>query len=136
MQARQFLHVAQELVVGTTEAHWRAAAVHAYYALVLECRDSQGRWGFRVPPRQSVHATVRLRFAYASDPGLKQLSRSLDTLVRLRNRASYDLQPAPVFASAKSAQQAIQTAETALILLDSIDGDPGRRAAAIASIRP
>ncbi len=67
---------------------------------------------------------------------LKRIGVALDRLVQLRNQASYDLGSSPAFASAAKAQEAVQKARAALSLLDAIDGDAARRAAAKASIRP
>jgi len=136
MRARAFLDLAREVMAGMTEVHWRAALGHAYYALLLECREVLVGWGFALPPRQSVHAAVRLRFVYSTDRDLKTIGDTLDLLSRRRNQATYDLRPTPLFASAGAAQRAIAAVTDALALLDQIDSDPVRRAAAIAAIRP
>jgi hypothetical protein len=136
MQGRRFLDLAREVIAGMTEVHWRGAAVHAYYALMLECRDALLRWGFTLPRPPSVHAPLRLRFVYATDPDLKTIGYTLEELILLRNRASYELSSLVQFLSASAAQDAIQKAADTLDLLDQIEQDPARRAAAIASIRP
>lgn len=136
MPGRGFLRVAQDVVAGKTEYHWRAASVHAYYALLLECRDALDRWGFIKPRADNVHHWVRLRFSYASEADLKALGQLLDSLVRLRNDANYDLGTRLEFSSPRRALQAIRDATAGLTLLDDIDTDPVRRAAAVASLRP
>ncbi|HTU16953.1 MAG TPA: hypothetical protein VMG10_02725 [Gemmataceae bacterium] len=128
--------MARSLVHGTMEAYWRATVIHAYYAVFLECRDALTRWGIAIPPRQNVHSAVRLRFIYAADADLKQLGFTLDHWCQWRNEASYNLGALPAFATNRLAQDAIQEISTALALLDAIDADPARRAAAIAAFPP
>jgi hypothetical protein len=137
MPGREFLDLARELLtLGNSPRHWRAVIIHAYYALLLECRDAMGRWALPALPRQQVHAQVRLRLVYAASADLKRIGNALEVLNKHRNAASYDLQPLPQFASAKVSQADVQMAVDTLALLDAIDVDPARRAAAIASIRP
>jgi hypothetical protein len=135
MNGRAFLELAQDVVAGVKEANWRGAAIHAYYALMLEGRDALARWGYALPPHQNVHTHVRLRFTYSTDTDLKEIGRALDSLGQLRNQASYNL-TTTVFHSDSRSQRAIQDAATALALLDAIDADSGRRTVAIASLPP
>jgi hypothetical protein len=135
MQGRAFLDIAQELANGATEAHWRTAAGRAYYALMLEGRDALLRWSFTIPPRDNVHTFVRLRFTFAGNPDLKHIGYDLDDLSRLRNQADYRLATVGVFALPNTAFDAVDQARAALALLDQVDGDPSRRAAAIAAIQ-
>jgi hypothetical protein len=137
MQGREFLDLARQLLTfGNSPLHWRAVIIHAYYALLLECRDAMIRWALPPLPRQQVHAQVRLRLIYATNRDLKKLGDALEVLNKHRNAASYDLQSLPLFASAKVAQADLQLASDSLSLLDSLDADPLRRAAAITSIQP
>ena len=136
MQGRAFLNVAHELMFGLDEEHWRAACVHAYYALMLECRDALEGWGRTPAPRENVHSFVRLQLGYASDPDLKQIHAVLDVLVRRRNQASYQLVGLAVFATRRPALDAYQDARDPLALLDAIQSDPARQVAAIASLPP
>jgi hypothetical protein len=136
MEGRAFLDLARELAAGVSESHWRGAAGRAYYGLMLECRDALLRWGFVMPPRDKVHAVVRLRMVYSSDKDVKRIGFTLDHLGQLRNRADYDLNALKYFGSPIHARQATQDAADALTSLDTMDADPARRAAAIASIRP
>jgi hypothetical protein len=136
MQGRDFLTLARDLVLGATEARRRATVIHAYYALFLECRDALVRWGRPPPPRQNVHSEVRRCFAHARNSDMNAIGNALDTLVRDRNTASYDLTQTAPFATSLVARTAVQQAADALAQLDAIDADPARRAAAIASLPP
>lgn len=136
MQGRAFLEVARAVVAGSTEAHWRAAVIHAYYALFLECRDALIRWRVAIAPRQNAHSAVRLRFVYASDPDLKRLGDALDKWCPLRNDASYNLRALAKFANDRLAQESIKEVTASLALLDAIESDPPRRAAVIAAFPP
>ena len=136
MRGRGFLDLAKEVVAGPTEYHWRGAAIHAYYALFLECRDALLRWGFVIPRGVNVHAQVRLKLTYAKDADLQRLGWALDDLVKLRNDANYDLSALPDFASDTEAQKAIRESDNSMALLDAIEADPARLAAAKAAIGP
>jgi hypothetical protein len=136
MRGREYCDLAGVLLAsGSSEVVWRAAIGRAYYGLMLECREALARWGFKLPPRDQVHAFVRLRFTYPADQDLKKIGLQLDMLGHLRNKADYDLSPVPAFATDKRARRAVQDVSDALALLDAIDSDPGRQAAAIAAIK-
>jgi hypothetical protein len=79
---------------------------------------------------------VRLKFTYAANAELKRIGTVLEYLVDLRNHASYHLGYFTEFNSAAAAVSAIQDANDAIALLDAIEADPKRRAAAIASLPP
>jgi len=98
--------------------------------------EALAQWGLPPASRQQVHAQVRLRLVYASDTDLKRIGDVLEVLNKHRNAASYDLTSLAIFASAKVAQADVQLTTDALAILDSIDSDATRRAAAIGSIRP
>src|SRR5262249_43554470 len=105
--------------------------IHAYYALLLECRDAMERGGLPPLGRHQVHGQARLRLVFAGDPDL----RSLEHLGRHRNFANYDLRPHRYFTTGADAAADVQDSAACIALLDAIDRDPVRRAAAVASIR-
>jgi hypothetical protein len=135
MQGRAFLKVARQLLAGGSEASRRSATGRAYYGLLHECRDSLYRWGIAMPPRENVHSFVRLRFIFAADPGLKEIGGRIEKLVKLRNRADYDLSTQTDFVSDKHTERMLNEAEKSLALLDAINADPARQAAAIVAVR-
>lgn len=137
MRGREFLELARELLAwGSLPRHWRAVIIHAYYGLFLECRDAMDRWGLPPLPRHQAHTQVRLRLLFATNPDMRHMGFTLDKLGQHRNTANYDLRTRPLFATSVVAQDDVQAATDALALLDAIDADPTRRAAAAASIPP
>jgi len=91
MNSRDFLAVAEELIEGDTEAHWRSAVSRAYYAAFHVARLLMGRCGFRVPESDRAHAYLGHRLNNAGHDGASQAGRRLDLLRDLRNEADYDL---------------------------------------------
>jgi hypothetical protein len=83
-----------------------------------------------------IHHEVRLKFQRSSHTDLQRLGDILYARSRLRNFASYDLNPRMEITNDKAAQETIQDAADALALVDAIDADPARRAAAIAFLPP
>jgi hypothetical protein len=94
------------------------------------------RWGLRPLARHQVHTQVRLRLIRSTNPDVKDIGLKLERLGMNRSAASYDLRPLPLFATAADAQNDVNRSAAALALLDAIDADPARRAAAIASLTP
>jgi len=135
MDGRAFLRSALLLTGAPSEANRRSAVGRAYYALLHEGRLALDRWGFPLPPRESIHNFVRLRFGYAAHPELKQVGSALDELSQLRNQADYRLDRPGPFASDTRSLQAVALSRTAIELLDRIEADPARRTAAIAALR-
>ncbi len=136
MDGRALLDIARELAAGSSEAHWRSSVGRVYYALLHEVLDALQRWGFSLPPRDKVHTFARLKLVYAADPDLKRIGLTLEALGRLRNAADYQLSLSGPFVSARIAVQALADAETAVVLLDALEANPARRAAALGSMPP
>ena len=134
MDGREFLAAARDAIAGASEAHWRTACGRAYYALMLECRDVLERWGIPVLPHD-VHSYVRFRFEFVAHADLKAIGIQLDLLGQLRAKADYHIRPFTAFTTEVRALDAIQEASDAIGLLDEIDDDPVRQAAAVAAIR-
>ncbi|MCI0463506.1 MAG: hypothetical protein L0Z62_41740 [Gemmataceae bacterium] len=135
MDGRAFLDAADDLAAGPGEAHWRAAAGRAYYALLHEGMAALDRWGFPIPPKEDLHRYVRNRLTFPADADLKKVGDTLEELGRLRNHADYRLAAPGPYASAKPATRAARDARAAVTLLDQIEADRARRAAAVAAIK-
>jgi uncharacterized protein (UPF0332 family) len=135
MNGRALLDPARRMASGVAEAEWRTAANRAYYALFLEARDALRRWGQVPGRRDQVHAFVRYRFIYPANPDLQSIGRFLDKLYRIRSEADYETNLPGSFASAALAGNAVRDAHDAIRLLDNLEADAGRLAAAIATIQ-
>jgi hypothetical protein len=135
MNGRAFVNVARQLLAGATESHWRTAAGRAYYGLLLEAWEALQRWGFVIPPRVNLHHFIRQRFVFPADADLKIIGGFLDQLGQLRNRADYRLAVAGPFAFAAPSTRAVNESEQSILMLDQIEANPVRRAAAVAAIQ-
>jgi hypothetical protein len=135
MDGRDFLKVAQGLASGPEEAYWRSAVGRAYYALIHEGRALLERWGFVPPPKADLHKFVRFRFTNPADVDLKWIGDVVDRLSRWRNQCDYQLGLPGLYSTPKRAQNAVADTAAALALMDQLDADPVRRAAAVAAIR-
>src|SRR5436309_15343950 len=113
MRGREFLDQARESLPGTLPRHRRSTMIHAYYALLLECRDAMARWQLPALSRQQVHTQVRLRLIYSIDQDMKGIGLTLEELGQRRNLASYDLRDLPLFTTAAVAVGDVQAAADA-----------------------
>ena len=136
MDGRALLDVARELAAGSSEPHWRSSVGRSYYALLHEVLGTLQRWGFSLPPRDKVHTFAPLKLIYATERDLKRIGLMLEALGRLRNTADYQLSLSGPFVSAKIAVSALADAEATVVLLDALEANPARRAAALGSIPP
>ena len=136
MDGRSLPDIGRGLAAGSTEAHWRSRVGRAYYALLHEVLGALGRWSFALPPRDKVHTFARLKLVYATDPDLKRIGLTLESVGRLRNVADYLIGSSGPFVAPTIAISALNDAEFAIALLDAIEADPARRAGAARTIPP
>jgi hypothetical protein len=134
MDARKYLDVARRLLTRSAEEDWRTAAGRACYALFLECRDALARWGFLPMKGVSVHHFVRDRFSMPANPDLIPIGVGLNETAFLRTKADYEMTTG-LFKSDATARDRVQKAGDALSLLDALEADAARLAAAVAAIR-
>src|SRR5207249_708861 len=115
--------------------HWRTAASRAYYALLLEIRDSMTAWGISRPVPSQVHQLVRRRLFTSTDPDAKRIGITLNELRDARGRADYETDTPHEFVSSAGGRQAVQWATDALKLFDAITADTPRRDTIAAEIK-
>ena len=90
MSARDLLEVADDLLGGLKEAHWRSAVSRAYYAAFHEARQLLRQCGFAVPKSEQGHAYLWLRLSNCGHPDLAHAGAELNDLRSQRNWADYD----------------------------------------------
>ncbi|MDR3633939.1 MAG: hypothetical protein P4L84_09050 [Isosphaeraceae bacterium] len=84
-----------------------------------------------------MHSFVKNTLVYSNDLDMKQVGLTLERLGQTRNDADYQLSdPKRLFIRAEFVLERIEHAHKALVLLDEVDSDDTRRAAAIASTKP
>ncbi len=91
MDPRDFLILARQLVLASTEAAWRSAVSRAYYAAFHVARHLLEDLGFTVPHADRAHAYLWLRLSNCGDPQVEKAGMRLNDLRRERNGADYDL---------------------------------------------
>ena len=108
MQRREFLALAKELSVRTSEGCWRTAVSRAYYAAFHRTRDFMATLGFRTRKNDQAHTGLYRRLSSSKSDVLIEAGRLLLALRSLRNQADYDLdydfQKAEAVEAAKDAE--------------------------------
>jgi hypothetical protein len=135
MNGRAFLNSARHLLAAPCQENWRSAVGRAYYALLHEAQAAFDRWGFPLPPRESIHNFVRRHLAFPANPDLRNISYVFDRLTTWRNEADYQRSALGRFGTAVAAVAAVQDAQDAIALLDAVSADPARLTAALAALR-
>ena len=87
MNPRDFLVVANALIVGATEAAWRSAVSRAYYAAFHTARRLLRDLGFRTPRADQAHAYLWLRLSNCGDAQMVTAGQKLQDLRGERNRS-------------------------------------------------
>jgi uncharacterized protein (UPF0332 family) len=90
MSSRDLLEVADDLLGGLKEAHWRSAVSRAYYAAFHEARRLLRQCGFAAPKSEQAHAYLWLRLSNCGHPDLAHAGVELNDLRSQRNWADYD----------------------------------------------
>jgi uncharacterized protein (UPF0332 family) len=121
MHGRDFLHLAQSLLSGSTEAEWRSAVSRAYYAAFHVARDLLLHCQFAVPRGEQAHGYLWLRLSNASAAAVIAAGRDLKSVRSSRNWADYDL-GSPVVQLTAMAQ--VQIASNVIRILEAARQDP------------
>lgn len=131
MKPREFLDLADELVVGMSEGAWRSAVSRADYAAFHTARHFLIGLGFKVPEAESAHHCVYVRLNNAGNAHLSYTASLLYKLRRERNTADYDLAG---FYPGTTAGRQVRDATDIVLVLEEYAADPARFPALTAAI--
>jgi uncharacterized protein (UPF0332 family) len=132
MVPRDFLKVAGEWAIGTSEAEWRSAVSRAYYVAFHVARILLERAGFVAPGSQASHAYVWLRFSNAGRSDVMEQGRRLNVLRQQRGWADYQLNRALM---EQAAVDHVHEAMTIIQFLDELGQTPEVLQEVIANMR-
>jgi uncharacterized protein (UPF0332 family) len=121
MSPRDLLEVADDLLGGLKEAHWRSAVSRAYYADFHEARLLLRQCGFAAARGEQAHAYLWLRLSNCGHPDLAHAGAELNDLRSQRNWADYDFDQ-PLDQS--TAADYVQAARDVVQLLEQAGGMP------------
>lgn len=91
MDPREFLILARQLALATTEAAWRSSVSRAYYAAFHVARQLLEDLGFTVPRADRAHAYLWLRLSNCGNRQVEMAGMRLNDLRRERNWSDYNL---------------------------------------------
>ena len=103
--------------------------------MLHEARAALERWGFPLSPQDDIHAFVLSRFGSSPSMDLLRVEDALHRLKPFADGADFALSSVGLFADAGAVSQHLVLARVTIALLDQIDNDPARRAAAIGDLR-
>ncbi len=132
MSSRDLLEVADDLLGGPKEAHWRSAVSRAYYAAFHDARQLLRGCGFAPPRAEQAHAYLWLRLSNCGHPDLAHAGAELNDLRGQRNWADYDFER-PLEQS--TAGDYVQAARDVVQLLEQARALPAVFAAITLAIR-
>jgi uncharacterized protein (UPF0332 family) len=121
MSPRDFLNLADTLVMGSEEAEWRTGMSRAYYAAFHVARALLRQCGFQVPNGEQAHGYIWLRLANCGHPDVQVAASDLKDLRRTRNLADYDLNQPVV---PRFAIDQVHIAYTIIELLETVAATP------------
>lgn len=123
MRGYDFLHLANSLLSGSTEAEWRSAISQAYYAAFHVARGLLLHCQFAVPRGEQAHGYLWLRLSNAGHAAVVAAGRDLKAVRNNRNWADYDLDN-PFDQPTAAAQ--VQVATVLIRVLEAAAHDPVR----------